>query len=182
MSSYFVNSTFPVSLPGGQESFLGQIPLYSSGYTDPLRHYPSATFGATNVQDKVYTSSYYQQAGGVFGRSGPTSTCDYTTPNIYRSADRSCAIGGLEDSLVLTQDQCKTDCTEQGAERYFNSEDKPCTAVYPWMQRMNSCNGKTRLRFRSFASRIGAQFTLLPTIRLCQHIIKKRHIAYTKEA
>ncbi len=153
MSSYFVNSTFPVSLPGGQESFLGQIPLYSSGYTDPLRHYPSATFGATNVQDKVYTSSYYQQAGGVFGRSGSTSTCDYTTPNIYRTADRSCAIGGLEDSLVLTQDQCKTDCTEQGAERYFNSEDKPCTAVYPWMQRMNSCNGKTRLRFRSFASR-----------------------------
>ncbi len=166
MSSYFVNSTFPVSLPGGQESFLGQIPLYSSGYTDPLRHYPSATFGATNVQDKVYTSSYYQQAGGVFGRSGSTSACDYTTPNIYRTAERSCAIGGLEDTLVLTQDQCKTDCTEQGAERYFNSEDKPCTAVYPWMQRMNSCNGKTRLQFAVLhVIEVGAQFTLLSTIR-----------------
>ncbi|KAL6475285.1 hypothetical protein MHYP_G00163250 [Metynnis hypsauchen] len=133
MSSYFVNSTFPVSLPGGQESFLGQIPLYSSGYTDSLRHYPSAAFGATNVQEKVYTPSYYQQAAGVFGRNG-AGACDY-------AADRACALGGLEDSLVLNQEQCKTDCTEQSSDRYSYSEDKPCAPVYPWMQRVNSCNG-----------------------------------------
>ncbi|KAK1793949.1 hypothetical protein P4O66_010862, partial [Electrophorus voltai] len=142
MSSYFVNSAFPVSLPGGQESFLGQIPLYSSGYTDTLRHYPSATFGATNVQDKVYTPSYYQQATGVFGRTGSTTACDYAGSNMYRDAERSCTLGGLEDSLVLTQDQCKTDCSEQSSDRYSYSEDKPCTPVYPWMQRMNSCNGR----------------------------------------
>ncbi|XP_030629635.1 homeobox protein Hox-B6b [Chanos chanos] len=142
MSSYFVNSTFPVSLAGGQESFLGQLPLYSSGYTDPLRHYPSATYGGTNVQDKVYTPSYYQQTSGVFGRPGTTAACDYTTTNIYRDADRSCALGGLEDHpLVLTQDQCKTDCTEQNTDGYSYRENKSCTPVYPWMQRMNSCNG-----------------------------------------
>nr|XP_009931869.1 PREDICTED: homeobox protein Hox-B6 [Opisthocomus hoazin] len=69
MSSYFVNSTFPVSLAAGQEPFLGQIPLYPSGYADPLRHYPT-TYGATGVQEKGYTSSpYYQQSNGAYGRS-----------------------------------------------------------------------------------------------------------------
>ncbi|XP_063077746.1 homeobox protein Hox-B6b [Engraulis encrasicolus] len=140
MSSYFVNSTFPVSLPGGQDSFLGQIPLYSSGYTDPLRHYPSGTYGASNVQDKVYPSSYYQQGTGVYGRTTAGAT-DYTS-TFYRDAERSCTLAGLEEHpLVLTQEQCKTDCTEQSVDRYPGSDDKLCTPVYPWMQRMNSCNG-----------------------------------------
>ncbi|XP_014396620.1 PREDICTED: homeobox protein Hox-B6 [Myotis brandtii] len=79
MSSYFVNSTFPVTLASGQESFLGQLPLYSSGYADPLRHYP-APYGPAPGQDKVF---------------------------------------GEPD------------------------EQKCSTPVYPWMQRMNSCNSSS---------------------------------------
>ncbi|RXM34778.1 Homeobox protein Hox-B6 [Acipenser ruthenus] len=78
MNSYFVNSTFPVTLPGAQDSFLGQIPLYSSGYTDPLRHYPGAAYGAaSSVQDKTYPSPYYQQASGAYSRTAPSAACDY---------------------------------------------------------------------------------------------------------
>ncbi|XP_062859164.1 homeobox protein Hox-B6b isoform X2 [Trichomycterus rosablanca] len=142
MSSYFVNSTFPVSLAGGQESFLGQIPLYSSGYTETLRQYPSTTFGANNVQEKVYASSYYPQAGGVFGRSSSASACDYAASSLYRETERSsCPLGGLEESLALTQDHSKTESSEHISDTYTYSENKPCTPVYPWMQRMNSCNG-----------------------------------------
>ncbi|KFP15806.1 Homeobox protein Hox-A6 [Egretta garzetta] len=64
MSSYFVNPTFPGSLPGGQDSFLGQIPLYPAGY-DALRHFP-ASYGASSLQDKTYTSPcFYQQSNTV---------------------------------------------------------------------------------------------------------------------
>ncbi|XP_066521959.1 homeobox protein Hox-B6b [Hoplias malabaricus] len=132
MSSYFVNSTFPVSLAGGQESFLGQIPLYSSGYSDSLRQYPAA-FGASNVQEKVFAPSYYQQAAGALGR-GAAGACDF-------AAERACAAGALEDSLLLNQEHCKTDCSEQSAHPFSYSEDKSSAPVYPWMQRMNSCNG-----------------------------------------
>ncbi|XP_010142651.1 PREDICTED: homeobox protein Hox-B6a-like, partial [Buceros rhinoceros silvestris] len=84
MSSYFVNSTFPVSLAAGQEPFLGQIPLYPSGYADPLRHYPS-TYGATGVQEKGYTSSpYYQQSNGAYSRS---SACDYGAGGVFREQE-----------------------------------------------------------------------------------------------
>ncbi|KFR16067.1 Homeobox protein Hox-A6 [Opisthocomus hoazin] len=64
MSSYFVNPAFPGSLPGGQDSFLGQIPLYPAGY-DALRHFP-ASYGASSLQDKTYTSPcFYQQSNTV---------------------------------------------------------------------------------------------------------------------
>ncbi|XP_053495617.1 homeobox protein Hox-B6b [Ictalurus furcatus] len=142
MSSYFVNSTFPVSLGGGQDSFLNQLPLYSSGYTDTLRHYPSATFGASNVQEKVYSNSYYQQASGVFGRSGSGAACDYAASSIYRETERSpCPLGGLEETLALTQGHSKTEGSEHTSDTYSYSENKPCAPVYPWMQRMNSCSG-----------------------------------------
>lgn len=146
MSSYFVNSTFPVSLGGGQDSFLNQLPLYSSGYTDTLRHYPSATFGANNVQEKVYPNSYYQQPSGVFGRSGSGAACDYAASSIYRETERSsCPLGGLEESLALTQGHSKTEGSDHTSDTYSYSETKPCAPVYPWMQRMNSCSGKSRL-------------------------------------
>ncbi|KAI5623241.1 homeobox protein Hox-B6b, partial [Silurus asotus] len=142
MSSYFVNSTFPVSLGGGQDSFLNQLPLYSPGYTDTLRHYPGATFGASNVQEKVYSNSYYQQATGVFGRSGSGAACDYAASSIYRESERSsCPLGGLEESLALTQGHSKTEVSEHTSDNYSYSESKPCAPVYPWMQRMNSCSG-----------------------------------------
>ncbi|XP_010124276.1 PREDICTED: homeobox protein Hox-B6-like, partial [Chlamydotis macqueenii] len=111
MSSYFVNSTFPVSLAAGQEPFLGQIPLYPSGYADPLRHYPS-TYGATGVQEKGYSSSpYYQQNTGAYGRT-----------------------------LPFAPEPRKSDCA-QSKSAFGESEEQKCSApVYPWMQRMNSCN------------------------------------------
>ncbi|XP_064177489.1 homeobox protein Hox-B6b isoform X1 [Anguilla rostrata] len=142
MSSYFVNSTFPVTLPGGQESFLGQIPLYSSGYTDPLRHYPTAAYGATNVQDKAYPSSYYQQASGAYGRTSTTGACDYSTASFYREKDAACALSSLEEhSLVLNQDQRKSDCPGQNKSIFTDGDEMKSSApVYPWMQRMNSCN------------------------------------------
>nr|AFI61990.1 Hox-B6b [Anguilla japonica] len=143
MSSYFVNSTFPVTLPGGQESFLGQIPLYSSGYTDPLRHYPTAAYGATNVQDKAYPSSYYQQASGAYGRTSTTGACDYSAASFYREKDAACALSSLEEhSLVLNQDQRKSDCPGQNKSIFTDGDEMKSSApVYPWMQRMNSCNG-----------------------------------------
>lgn len=145
MSSYFVNSTFPVTLPGGQESFLGQIPLYSPGYTDPLRHYPTAAYGATSVQDKAYPSSYYQQASGAFGRTSTGSACDYSAANFYREKDAVCTISSLEEhSLVLSQDQRKSECPAQNNSIFTDGDEMKCSApVYPWMQRMNSCNGES---------------------------------------
>ncbi|XP_030077040.1 homeobox protein Hox-B6 [Microcaecilia unicolor] len=138
MSSYFVNSTFPVTLPGGQETLLGQIPLYSSGYADPLRHYPT-TYGATGVQEKGYpSSSYYQQTSGAYSR---TAACDYGTAGYFREKEPSCTISALDDQIPFNQDQRKSDC-EQNKTVFRDSEEQKCsTPVYPWMQRMNSCNG-----------------------------------------
>ncbi|XP_005301951.1 homeobox protein Hox-B6 [Trachemys scripta elegans] len=140
MSSYFVNSTFPVSLAAGQEPFLGQIPLYASGYADPLRHYP-ATYGTTSVQDKGYpSSSYYQQANGAYSR---TTACDYGTVGFYREKDPVCATSNLDDHVQFAPDQRKSDCA-QTKTVFGESDDQKCsTPVYPWMQRMNSCNSSS---------------------------------------
>ncbi|XP_006120526.1 homeobox protein Hox-B6 [Pelodiscus sinensis] len=140
MSSYFVNSTFPVSLAAGQEPFLGQIPLYASGYADPLRHYP-ATYGTSGVQEKGYpSSSYYQQANGAYSR---TSACDYGVAGFYREKDPACANPNLEDHVPFASDQRKSDCA-QSKTVFGESEEQKCsTPVYPWMQRMNSCNSSS---------------------------------------
>ncbi|XP_033840615.1 homeobox protein Hox-B6b [Periophthalmus magnuspinnatus] len=140
MSSYFVNSTFPVSLAGGQDSLLGQIPLYSSGYSDPLRHYSNAaTYGAANMQEKVYPASYYQQ----YGRA----SCDYNpVGTFYKDADGQCAFSSRdEQALFVTQDQHQqrkvAECSEQSAVNMSSSlDDKTSTLIYPWMQRMNACS------------------------------------------
>ncbi|KAM9774196.1 homeobox protein Hox-B6b isoform 2-T2 [Syngnathus typhle] len=105
MSSYFVNSTFPVSLSGGQDSLLGQIPLYTSGYSDPLRHYSgAATYGgaaaaaAAAVQDKVYPASYYQQTA-IYGRAAGGGACDFNPAGgFYKDAEGSCAFSGRDDA------------------------------------------------------------------------------------
>ncbi|XP_006638377.1 homeobox protein Hox-B6a isoform X2 [Lepisosteus oculatus] len=143
MSSYFVNSTFPVTLPGGQESFLGQIPLYSSGYTDPLRHYPGAAYGSTSVPDKAYPSSYYQQANAAYGRTSTAAACDYAAASFYRDKDAACALSSLEEhALGSNPEPRKADCTAHSKNIFAESEEqKTPTPVYPWMQRMNSCNG-----------------------------------------
>lgn len=151
MSSYFVNSTFPVTLPGGQESFLGQIPLYSSGYTDPLRHYPGTGYGASSVQEKAYPSSFYQNS--AYGRTSAAGACDYATASFYREKDPACALSSIEEhSLALSQDHRKTDCTGPAGKSIYTESDeqKPTAPVYPWMQRMNSCNGKLHVVTFSF--------------------------------
>ncbi|KAM8836432.1 homeobox protein Hox-B6b isoform 2-T3 [Spinachia spinachia] len=150
MSSYFVNSTFPVSLPGGQDSLLGQIPLYTSGYTDPLRHYSTAaTYGAANMQDKVYPASYYQQTGAaaaaIYGRAGAGgggAHCDYNTVGaFYKDADGSCAFSSRDDPpLFVTQEQRKAECAEHPVSAGSAIEDKSSALIYPWMQRMNACS------------------------------------------
>lgn len=141
MSSYFVNSTFPVSLAAGQEPFLGQIPLYPSGYADPLRHYPT-TYGATGVQEKGYTSSpYYQQSNGAYSRS---SACDYGAGGFFREKDPACAPPNL-DEVPFAPEPRKSDCA-QSKTVFGESEEQKCSApVYPWMQRMNSCNSEFTL-------------------------------------
>ncbi|KAM9746428.1 homeobox protein Hox-B6a-like isoform 1-T2 [Menidia menidia] len=177
MSSYFVNSSFPL-LPGtgggGQaataEPFLGQISLYSSGYADhPLRHYSGAAAvsaaAAVAYQDKPYAvPSYYQQAaGGAHGahRAGPggsagagAGACDYATAaaavavaatNFYRDKEHACGLD--EHQLALSQDAMhrKLECAGLGGKGLFGEgmDDKqaPSAPIYPWMQRMNSCNG-----------------------------------------
>ncbi|KAK5855666.1 hypothetical protein PBY51_007324 [Eleginops maclovinus] len=187
MSSYFVNSTFPVTLPGsgagGQsaESFLGQIPLYSSGYAadHPLRHYSGAAavtaaaavaYGASGVhQDKSYpASSYYQQAanGGYSGHRGApgvgvggatgAGACDYATAaaaaaaaavatSFYRDKEHPCSLE--EHQLALSQEGMhrKAECAGLSGKGMFGDpmDDKlqSSAPIYPWMQRMNSCNG-----------------------------------------
>uniref|UniRef100_A0A3B4Z8G5 Homeobox protein Hox-B6a-like n=1 Tax=Stegastes partitus TaxID=144197 RepID=A0A3B4Z8G5_9TELE len=143
MSSYFVNSSFPVTLPGtgggGQaaaaESFLGQIPLYSSGYAadHPLRHYP----GAAAVTDKPYpASSYYQQA---------TNGAYTAATSFYRDKEHPCSLE--EHQLVLSPDGMhrKAECAGLGGKGLFGEamDDKQAASapIYPWMQRMNACNG-----------------------------------------
>ncbi|XP_075999082.1 homeobox protein Hox-B6a-like [Genypterus blacodes] len=196
MSSYFVNSSFPVTLPGtgggGQaaatESFLGQIPLYSSGYAadHPLRHYPgtaavsaaaAVAYGASGGgvhQDKSYSASYYQQAAngaygghraaaaaaaaaaagvGVGGATGAVA-CDYATAaaaaaaaaaatSFYRDKEHPCILD--EHQLALSQDGMhrKAECAGLSGKGLFGEmDDKPGSApIYPWMQRMNACNG-----------------------------------------
>lgn len=156
MSSYFVNSTFPVSLPGGQDSLLGQIPLYSSGYTDPLRHYSNAaTYGAANMQEKVYPASYYQQTGAaaaaIYGRAGGGAPCDYNpVGTFYKDAEGSCAFSSREEQpLFVTQEhqQRKAECPEQTVNMSSSLDDKSSTLIYPWMQRMNACSaGECKVR------------------------------------
>ncbi|XP_028610807.1 homeobox protein Hox-B6 isoform X3 [Grammomys surdaster] len=138
MSSYFVNSTFPVTLASGQESFLGQLPLYSSGYADPLRHYP-APYGPGPGQDKGFAaSSYYPPAGGGYGRAAP---CDYgPAPAFYREKDAACALSGADEPPPFHPEPRKSDCAQDKSVFGETEEQKCSTPVYPWMQRMNSCN------------------------------------------
>ncbi|XP_040046186.1 homeobox protein Hox-B6a [Gasterosteus aculeatus] len=181
MSSYFVNSTFPVTLPGtgagGQsaESFLGQIPLYSSGYAadHPLRHYSGAAavsaaataYGASSGvvhQEKPYPApSYYQQAAnGAYGAHRAAQgvvgagACDYAVAaaaaaaaatSFYRDKEHACTLE--EHQLAMSQEGMhrKVECAGLSGKGVFGEtmDDKlPSSApIYPWMQRMNSCNG-----------------------------------------
>ncbi|KAJ1100436.1 hypothetical protein NDU88_005522 [Pleurodeles waltl] len=145
MSSYFVNGTFPASLGNGQDSFLGQIPLYPSGY-EALRHFP-ASYGTSTFQEKNYSSSpcFYQQSNTVIAcNRGPYeygASCFYpekeapSEPPTGSGKQR----GHAEYLHFSPEQQYKPD----GAQNKSVSEDcgdrKYGSPVYPWMQRVNSC-------------------------------------------
>ncbi|NXM73572.1 HXA6 protein, partial [Serilophus lunatus] len=133
MSSYFVNPTFPGSLPGGQDSFLGQIPLYPAGY-DALRH--------------TYTSPcFYQQSNTVIACNRASyeygASCFYSDKDISSaSPSDSGKQRGPGDYLHFSPDQQYK--SSGGQAKIINDEgtDRKYTSpVYPWMQRMNSCAG-----------------------------------------
>lgn len=148
MSSYFVNPTFPGSLPNGQESFLGQIPLYPAGY-DALRHFP-ASYGAANLQDKAYTSPcFYQQSNTVIACN--RASYEYGASCFYSDKDLSSASPsgsgkqrGHGDYLHFSpEQQYKSDSVQSKILHDEGSDRKYSSPVYPWMQRMNSCAGKS---------------------------------------
>ncbi|KAF7237718.1 Homeobox protein Hox-A6 [Varanus komodoensis] len=151
MSSYFVNPAFPGSLPNGQESFLGQLPLYPAGY-EALRHFP-ASYGAGSLQDKTYSSPcFYQQSTNTVIACNRASyeygaSCFYSDKDLGGAASPSGSgkqrAGHPGDYLpsFASEQQYKP---ENGPAKTLNDEgsDRKYTSpVYPWMQRMNSCAG-----------------------------------------
>ncbi|NXT90457.1 HXA6 protein, partial [Anhinga rufa] len=146
MSSYFVNPTFPGSLPGGQDSFLGQIPLYPAGY-DALRHFP-ASYGASGLQDKTYTSPcFYQQSNTVIACNRASyeygASCFYSDKEISSaSPSGSGKQRGPGDYLHFSPDQqYKSSGVQAKIVNDEGTDRKYTSPVYPWMQRMNSCAG-----------------------------------------
>ncbi|NXP52370.1 HXA6 protein, partial [Heliornis fulica] len=145
MSSYFVNPTFPGSLPGGQDSFLGQIPLYPAGY-DALRHFP-ASYGASSLQDKTYTSPcFYQQSNTVIACNGASyeygASCFYSDKEISASPSGSGKQRGPGEYLHFSPDQqYKSSGVQAKIVNDEGTDRKYTSPVYPWMQRMNSCAG-----------------------------------------
>ncbi|XP_034984994.1 homeobox protein Hox-A6 [Zootoca vivipara] len=152
MSSYFVNPTFPGSLPNGQESFLGQIPIYPAGY-EALRHFP-ASYGAGSLQDKTYSSPcFYQQSTNTViacNRASydyGASSCFYPDKDLGGASSPSgsgkqrASHPGDYLPCFASDQQYKP---ESGPAKILNEEGtdrKYSSPVYPWMQRMNSCAG-----------------------------------------
>ncbi len=110
-------------------------------------------YGGSSVQEKAYPSSFYQQANGAYGRATAAGPCDYATASFYREKDAACALASIEEhSFVLSQDHRKQDCTGSTGKSIYPEADeqKSSAPVYPWMQRMNSCNGEFVLSFSPF--------------------------------
>ncbi|XP_020636277.3 homeobox protein Hox-A6 [Pogona vitticeps] len=167
MSSYFVNPPFPGSLPNGQESFLGQLPLYPAGY-EALRHFPSS-YGAGSLQDKPYSAAspcFYQQSATNAVIACNRAPYDYGASCFYSDKDLG---GGGAAAAACPSSSSSSSPSGHGKPRANHSGDYlPCFAsdqpykpesgpakilneegsdrkytspVYPWMQRMNSCVG-----------------------------------------
>ncbi|XP_069586012.1 homeobox protein Hox-A6 [Ranitomeya imitator] len=146
MSSYFVNSTFAGSLPNGQDSFVGQIPLYSSGY-EALRHFPGS-YGTSPLQEKSYSSPcFYQQSNTVIACNRSSydygTTCFYPdkeggSPNTYPASKRASAGDYLQ---YTAEQQYRAPNTQSKGGTEDSPDRKYSSHVYPWMQRANSCTG-----------------------------------------
>lgn len=145
MSSYFVNPTFPVSLPSGQDSFLGQIPLYTTGY-DALRHFP-ASYGATTLQDKSYSSPcYYQQSNSVIACNRASydygASCFYPEKDLASISPSGSGKHRPQDDFFSSDQHYKTDCAQNKILSEEGNDRKYSTPIYPWMQRMNSSSSE----------------------------------------
>ncbi|XP_035174008.1 homeobox protein Hox-A6 isoform X2 [Oxyura jamaicensis] len=146
MSSYFVNPTFPGSLPSGQDSFLGQIPLYPAGY-DALRHFP-ASYGASSLQDKTYTSPcFYQQSNTVLACNRASyeygASCFYSDKEIGSASPSGSGKqrGHGDYPHFSPEQQYKSSGVQAKIVNDEGTDRKYTSPVYPWMQRMNSCAG-----------------------------------------
>ncbi|KAG8442975.1 hypothetical protein GDO86_011699 [Hymenochirus boettgeri] len=147
MSSYFVNSTFTGSLSNGQESFVGQIPLYSSGY-EALRHFPGS-YGTPPLQDKTCTSPcFYQQSNSLIACN--RNSYDYGASCFYPGKDtgshstygtKQRGESGEYLHFNAEQQQCKSDNIQCKMLYEDVTDRKYSSPVYPWMQRVNSCTG-----------------------------------------
>ncbi|KAL8165341.1 UNVERIFIED_CONTAM: Homeobox protein Hox-A6 [Gekko kuhli] len=161
MSSYFVNPSFPGSLPSGQESFLGQLPLYPAGY-EALRHFPASSsssassYGAGSLPDKPYASpAFYQQSAAAAASTvlacsrGPAydyTGCCYADKDL--AAANASGSGKLRPGhpgdylpCFASDQQYKPESGPAKALGDEGSDRKYSSPVYPWMQRMNSCAG-----------------------------------------
>nr|XP_015217822.1 PREDICTED: homeobox protein Hox-B6 isoform X5 [Lepisosteus oculatus] len=83
------------------------------------------------------------KANAAYGRTSTAAACDYAAASFYRDKDAACALSSLEEhALGSNPEPRKADCTAHSKNIFAESEEqKTPTPVYPWMQRMNSCNG-----------------------------------------
>ncbi|MBN3284816.1 HXA6 protein, partial [Polyodon spathula] len=140
MSSYFMNTAFPAALTSCQDSFLGQIPVYTSGY-EALRHF-TASYGTSTIQDKTYPSScFYQQSNTLLDTRVPS---DYGSSCFHQEKDPPTAFparsaGEQSEYMPFNAEQ---QSEPQGAQNKVLKDEPPDRkypgSVYPWMM---NCNG-----------------------------------------
>ncbi|KAK6491205.1 homeobox protein Hox-A6-like [Huso huso] len=143
MSSYFVNTAFPTALTSSQDSFLGQIPVYTSGY-EALRHFP-ASCGTSTIQDKTYPSPcFYQQSNTVLDTRVP---CDYgpscfhperDPPNAFPAGSAGEQRTHSEYMPFNAEQQSEPECAQNKVLKGEPPNRKYPGSAYPWMM---NCNG-----------------------------------------
>ncbi|XP_053121107.1 homeobox protein Hox-B6 isoform X2 [Hemicordylus capensis] len=61
-----------------------------------------------------------------------------------REKETACSLSSLEDPVQFGPEQVRKSECSQSKHVFGDSEDQKCsTPVYPWMQRMNSCNSSS---------------------------------------
>ncbi len=143
MSSYFVNSTFPVTLPGGQEVvFLGQIPLYFPPDTQTIYDTIPVLLMEVPVSKRRRTHPPFTSKRTVPTAGQPQAgPCDYATASFYREKDAAAPLASIEEhsSFSVRIIASKTARGSTGKSIYPEADEQKSSApVYPWMQRMNS--------------------------------------------
>ncbi|MGH0166736.1 UNVERIFIED_CONTAM: hypothetical protein FKN15_003996 [Acipenser sinensis] len=166
MSSYFVNTAFPAALTRSQDSFLGQIPVYTSGY-EALRHLP-ASYGTSTIQDKTYPSPrFYQQSNTVLDTRVP---CDYGPSCFHPEKGPLTAFpaGSAGEQRTHSEympfnaeQQSEPECAQNKVLKGEPPDRKYPGSAYPWM--MNNCNGSV---YGSHGKRGRQTYTRYQTLEL----------------